>query len=55
MTPFEEGLQDRKKGVLEPDNPYTPGTNAYAEYVEGYLSYTFPQFDPDTGDHDVRF
>ena len=45
MTPFDEGRAAFQEGVLETDNPYTKGTDAHAQWLEGYAFDTSHELD----------
>ena len=38
----DQGISDKEKGILEPTPEYTPGSQEYKDYVDGYLNADFP-------------
>jgi hypothetical protein len=53
---YEEGLQDKRAGILEPTPDYSPGTKGYSDYADGYLSEPFSDnIYIGEGDHHVNF
>ena len=54
---YDQGVLDKLDDILEPEPPYTPGSQEYKDYVEGYLSTVTPvTYGSNIGsDHHVNF